>query len=166
MLKRTVYLDNTSWKRLEDIFGRRLEDVLKTSWKRLENVLKTFWRGLENVLKTSWGFLEDDFARHLEDILKTSWRRLENVLKTYYQDEYTGLDQDVFWRRMSKANIFVLIKASWRHLEDVFWRRRRKASSRGLQDAFIKRNVCCLRPATLLKRRLWHRCFPVDLGNF
>ena len=24
----------------------------------------------------------------------------------------------------------------------------------------------CLRPATLLKKRLWHRCFPVDFGKF
>ena len=30
-----------SWKRLEDIFARRLEDVLKMSWRRLENV-KTY----------------------------------------------------------------------------------------------------------------------------
>ena len=152
--------------RLENVLKTSSEDVLKMSWGLLENVLRTSWRRFEEVLKTSWRRLEDFLKMILQDILKTFWRRLENVLKTYYQDEYTGLDQDVFWRRMSKASIFVLIKASWRHLEDVFWRRRRKASSRSLQDAFIKRNVCCLRPATLLKRRLWHRCFPVNLRNF
>ena len=46
-----------------------------------------------------------------------SWKRYEDVLKTYNQDEYADLDEDledVFWRRMSKANIFFLIKASWR----------------------------------------------------
>ena len=59
----------------------------------------------------------------LEDILKMSWRRLENVLKTYSQDEYIGLDQDVFWRRKAGANIFVLIKTS-------------------SEDVFIKTNVC------------------------
>ena len=69
-----------SWKRLEDIFARRLEDVLKTFWRRLEDVLKTFVQG---VLKTSWKRLEDALARRLED-----------VLKTYGQDEYIGLDQD------------------------------------------------------------------------
>ena len=37
--------------------------------------------------------------------------------------------EDVFWRRKARANIFVLIKTSWRRLEDVFWRRRRKTSS-------------------------------------
>ena len=97
-----------SWKRLEDIFARRLQDVLKTSSKRLEDVLKTF---LQDVLKTSW-----------QDVLKMSWRRLEDVLKTS-------------WRHMTKANIFVLIKTSWRRLEDVFWSRRRKTSSRHLQTS-------------------------------
>ena len=78
-----------SWRRFEDVF-KRLEDV--------------FARRLEDILKTSW-----------QDVLKTSWKRLEDVLKTYSQDEYIGLDQDVFWRRKAKANIFVL-KTSWRRL--------------------------------------------------
>ena len=65
--------------------------------------------------------------KRLEDVLKTSWKRLEDDLKTYDQDEYVRLDEDVFvfWRRMSKANILVLIKTSWRRLlktktKDVF----------------------------------------------
>ena len=52
---------------------------------------------------------EDVFARRLEDILA---RRLENVVKTYDQNEYIGLDQDVFWRCVSIANMFALIKTS------------------------------------------------------
>ena len=58
----------TSWRRLEDIIARRLENVLKmsckTSWRRLEDVLGRrigkwrrkflLWRRLEDVLKTSW----------------------------------------------------------------------------------------------------------------
>ena len=35
-----------------------------------------------------------------------------------------------------------MIKTSWGRLENVFWRRRRKTSSRRLQDVFIKTNVC------------------------
>ena len=89
---------------------------------RLENVLKI---PLQDFLKTSWRCLEDVFARTLEDVLTKSWRCLE----------------DVFWRRMTKANMSVLIKTSWRRLEDVFWRRRRKTSSRRLQNVFIKMNV-------------------------
>ena len=112
--------------RLEYIFARRLEDVLKTSSKRLqdflkvcwrrfsrrvEDVLKTSWRCLEDILKTSWRFLEDV----LQDVLKTSWKRLENVLKTS-------------WRRMAKTKILVLTKLSWRRLEDTFWRHKAKAN--------------------------------------
>ena len=105
-----ICLENVLKISLQDVpskhssWWRRLEDVLKMSWRRF---CKMSWRRLENVLKMSW-----------QDVLKTSWRSLENVLKTYGQDEYIRLDQDVFWRR------------------------RRKTSSRRLQDAFIKTNVC------------------------
>ena len=63
----------------------------------LQNILKA---SLQDVLKMSW--------RRLEDAFKTSWRRLEDVLKTFLQN--------VFWRRMTKANTFVLIKTSSRRL--------------------------------------------------
>ena len=97
----------------QDVFARRLEDVLKTSWRCLG---KTSWRCLEDASKTSWKRLEEVMVKRLEDVLKTSWKRLEDVLKTYGQDKYIGLDQDVFWRRKARANIFVLIKTSSRHL--------------------------------------------------
>ena len=112
-------------------FSLFIQDVFKTSLRRLEDVLKTF---LQDFLKTSSKCLEDVMARRLEYVLKTSWKRLEDVLKTYGQDEYIGLDQDVFWRRMTKVNIFVLIKTSWRGLQDVFWRRRWNTSSRRLHQ--------------------------------
>ena len=48
-------------------------------------------------------------SKNLEGILA---RHLEDVLKTYDQDEYIDLDQDVFGRRRTKANIFVLMKTS------------------------------------------------------
>ena len=119
---------------------------MKTSWRCLEDVLRTSSKRLENVLKISW-----------RRFCKTSWRRLENVLKTYSQDEYIGLDQDVFWRRKAEANIFVLIKTSY-----VFRRRRRKTSSRRLHDVFIKTNVCWVTAfifseytRLLFSKRLW-----------
>ena len=95
MLTRTLSFDDTSRKGLEDIFVRRLEDVLKTSSKLLEDVMEAFF---QDVLKTSWRRFEDVFARHL--------RRLEDVLKTYDQGEYVGLDQDFLktsWRRLLKT---------------------------------------------------------------
>ena len=111
------YVFKTSWRCLQDVFARRLEDVLKTSWRRLENVLKTSWRGIEDV-----------FARRLEVVLKTSWRRMEktNIL-VLTKTSWTRLEH-VIWRRMINKNIFVFIKTSWRRLEDVFWRRRRKTN--------------------------------------
>ena len=109
--------------RLENVLKTSLQDVLKISWRRLEDVFKTSHRRLENVFKTPWRRLEDVWPRRIY----WSWsRRLE----------------DVFWRPLSKANMFVLIKTSSRRLEDVFWRRRRKTSSRRLEDVFIKTNVC------------------------
>ena len=101
---------------------------------RLENVLKTCWRRFEDVLKTSWG--------SLEDVFKTSWRRLEVVWPRWVYWSWSRRLEDVFWRRMNKTNIFVLMKTSWRRLGEFFWRWRRKTSSRHLQDVFIKKNVC------------------------
>ena len=133
------YILKTFWRHLCKISWRHLKDVFKTSWRRPEDVLKTFWhvlktswRGRENVLKMSWKRLDDVLAQHFLRRLEESWKRLEDALKTYGQDENIGPDQDVFWRRITKANIFVLIKTSWNGLEDVFWRRRRKTPLRRL----------------------------------
>ena len=101
--------------RLENSFARRFEDVLKAYWGRIQNILKT---SLRHLSKTSWRCLEGVFARRLENVLKRSWRR------------------------MVKTNLLVLIKTSWRRLENVLRGRRRKTSSRRLQDNFIKTNVC------------------------
>ena len=131
--------------RLENVLKIFLQDVLKTSWRRLEDVfqdvLKMFWRRLQNVLKMSWRRFCKKSWRCLEDVLETYWRRLEpvwpiriywswprhleNVLKTFSEDV-----------RLRRTN------SSWRRLHNVFWRRRRKTSSRCLQDVFIKTNVC------------------------
>ena len=89
------------------------------SWRPLEDVLKMFWRRF----------------------CKTSWRRLEDVWPWRIYWSWSKRVEDVFWRRMAKTNIFVLMKASWKRLGDVFRRRRRKTSSKRLQDAFIKTNV-------------------------
>ena len=125
-----------SWKRLADIFARRLENVLKTF---LQDVLKTVWRPLENVL-----------ARRLEDVLKTpwryfcktSWRCLRDILKTYDQDEYIGLNQDVLKTFSEDVWVRQIYLSRSRRLEEVLWIRRRKTCSRSLQDVFFKTNVC------------------------
>ena len=93
----------------------RLENVVRTS---LQDVLKISWRRLEDVFKTS--------HRRLEDVFKTPWRRLEDVWPRRIYWSWSRRLEDVFWRPLSKANMFVLIKTSSRRLEDVF----------------IKTNVC------------------------
>ena len=98
----------TSWY----VLKRSWRYLCKTSWKCCEDVLKTFWR---RFCKTSWRCLEVLWPRRIY----WSWPRpLE----------------DVFWKRKAKANIFVLIKTSWKRLPDDFWRRRRKTSSRRLHQ--------------------------------
>ena len=52
-------------RRLQDVFTRRLEDVLEISWRRC--LVNMSWRCLEEVLRRS--------------LTNTSWRRLENVLE-------------------------------------------------------------------------------------
>ena len=101
------------------------QDVLKMSWRRFS---KTSWRSFENLLKASW-----------QGIFKTSWKRLEDVWPKQIYCSWPRRLEDVFWRCIIKANIFVLIKTSWRHLEDVSWRW--KTFSRCLENVFIKTDV-------------------------
>ena len=118
----------TSWRHFCKTSWRRLENFLKTSWGYLVDV---FTRRLEDVSKKSW-----------QDVLKTPWKRLDDVLKTYDQDEYVGLDQDVLkkaWTRMTKTNIVVLIKMSRKRLEHVFWRSMSKANIFVLMKTFWRR---------------------------
>ena len=79
----------------------------------------------QDVLKTSWRGLKDDFVRLLEDVFKGSWRLLEDVWPRRIYWSWPRRLKDVFWRRMTEANIFVLIKTSSededeRRLQDVF----------------------------------------------
>ena len=42
----------------------------------------------------------------------------------------------------------------------------RKFTGKHLCKSLFFNKVACLKPATLLKRRLWHRCFPVNFAKF
>ena len=95
-----------SSRRLKDIIARRLAN---TSWRRVEGVLKTSWRmswiRLENVLKTScktsWRCFEDVLGRRFAN---TSWCRLEDVLKTSWKMKSVTLKTS--WRRFGKQEMF------------------------------------------------------------
>ena len=118
--------------RLEDIKkSKRFEDALKMSWRR-------FTRRLEDVLKTPWRLLGKTPWRCLEDVFKTSWRCLEDVFARCLKDVLKAVLQDAFWRRMTKANMFVLIKTCSED-ED---KRVSKTSSRCLhQDECLVRSL-------------------------
>ena len=68
------FVFKTSWRCLQDVFARRLEDVLKTFWRRLEHVLKTSWKRLEDVF---WRRMSN---KNIFVFIKKSWRR-------FHQDE-------------------------------------------------------------------------------
>ena len=102
----------TSWRRLIDV----LKTFLQTSWRCVEDVLKTSYRCLEDlfadVLKTFWRLVEDVSRCFFARRLKTSRRRLEDAWPRRMYWSWSRRLEDVFWRRMTKANIFVLIKTS------------------------------------------------------
>ena len=41
-----------------------------------------------------------------------------------------------------------------------------KFTGKGLCQSLFFNNTAVLKPATLLKKRLWHRCFPVNFAKF
>ena len=106
-------LRSATWKLAIDMLARHIF-LSKISWRRLEGVLKTSWRYLEDVL-TRPVYLQSYFLkaswRHL---CKMSWRRL--------------YDFKMSSTRVTRATIFVLIKASLKRFEDVFLKQRRKTS--------------------------------------
>ena len=103
-------IPNQNFAFLQDVFKTCLQDILKCS-NHLEDVLKTF---LQDISKTS--------SRRFEIVLKTSWRPMtQRKIFALIKTSWRSLE-DVFWRRITKPNIFVLIK----------WRRRREMSSERL----------------------------------
>ena len=70
-------------RRLEDIIARRLAN---TSWRRLEDVLKTSWRCLARRLEDILGrCIADTSWRRLEDVFKRSWKTKNVTLKTSWK---------------------------------------------------------------------------------
>ena len=86
-------------------------------------------------MKTFWRCLEDVFARDFEDVLKASWRRVEDVLLIRIYWSWSRRLEDVFWRWMSKGNVFVWSK----RLEDVL-----KTSSENEDERCLHQDKCLL----------------------
>ena len=101
LLTKTVQVDDTSWKRLEDIFARCLQNALKTSWRCIEDG-SWICMARTNILvltKTSWRCLEGVFWRRMIKtnifvLIKTSWRRfLKMKTKDFFK---TSLSRPMF----------------------------------------------------------------------
>ena len=98
-------LFKTSWRRLEELLARHLQDVFKTSWRHMTKtnilvLIKTPWRHLEDVswrrmckanilvlIKTS--SVEED-ERRLQDVLKTSSSRRMFAGMLFLRDAHTN----------------------------------------------------------------------------
>ena len=118
----------TSWRRLEEVFARRLEDLLQTSGKCLEGVRlrRIYWswpRLLEDVfwrrkaksnifvlIKTS---SEDEDERRLQDVfIKTNvcWPCVDSSWKQYINWEYPHiLAQETVHEDLRKLKMFMNI---------------------------------------------------------
>ena len=138
----------TSWRRLEDVFrlrlqkkssrrlqdvlmktniflliyvfGRRLQDVFKTSWsRRIYLSCPYFFKtSCKNVFKTSSRRFAKTSSKHLANM---SWRHLQDVLKTYHQVKLFLLTShwevfNTFVRHTAKAVVYRRI-----HLGHTFW---------------------------------------------
>ena len=96
-------------KQRQNISLRRLQDVFKMSSRRLEYVLKTSWRHL--ILKKFWKHVEDAFWRQMAKtnifvLIKMSWRCLD-VFKTSSSRMFAGIDVPKKTTQSSKENSFV-----------------------------------------------------------
>ena len=98
VLTETVQLDDTSSKRLEDVFKTYLWDVLKASWRRMDktNILvltKTSWRRLEDVFwrrminKNIFVFIKTLLKMKTKDVFKASSTSRRMFAGTYLVSE-------------------------------------------------------------------------------
>ena len=114
--------------RLEKFLKTSLQDVLKMSWWRLQNVLKTSWRCLEDVfarrleevLKTYGqdeyiGLGQNVFCRrkakaNIFALIKTFWRRLQDVFLRRRRKTFSRRLEDVF---IGWVNVQIRYNVCW-----------------------------------------------------
>ena len=91
------YIFKTSWRCLQDVFARRLEDVLEASWRCLG---KTFWKCLEEVWKM---YGQNEYIGLNQDALKTS---SEEVWLIRIYSSSSGRLEDVFIKKNVCGDLF------------------------------------------------------------
>ena len=90
-------------------------------------------------------------------IVRTGCNCRSREVDTFYHVLLIFLQND---RHMTEA---VVQKCS---VKKVFFKNFAKFTGKHLCQSLFFDKVTCLRPTTLLKRRLWHRCFPMNSAKF
>ena len=110
-----------------------------------------------------------DFATKLYLIF--TWITLTRLLKTFPIKNKVTTFKNVNWEFCSIFNSLIKIVEHKKHkfpfilLPFVFRSSHQRCSvKKGVVSNFTKFTEKHLRPATLLKKRLWHRCFPVNFA--
>ena len=83
------------------------------------------------------------------------------VFFKFFWKMYFGLLKHLILRGYTEKRIvrFLSEKKEKKSFSDLTWK-----SQEQLPEVLCKKGV--LRPATLLKKRLWHKCFPVNFAKF
>ena len=151
-----LFVSKTSWRRLQDISSRCLEDVF--SWQ---------FSVFQDIFKMS---CEISSLRRLEDVTEDQnlllWRRVEDVLKTNVCWDKSS--EDVFkmsWSRPIYSSWSYVFKTSSRRFQDFF-----KTSSRRLAITSLRRlqnffKMFCKNVFKTFSKRL-QDLFKISSGRF
>ena len=104
-----LLISKTRWRRLQDVFWIRLEDVITATIfhlsRRLWVVFKTSWKArnryAEGDFRTSLRYILKMFSRR---VFKTSWRRLKNKKMCTGKDPISISKKSKYFSDESKAN--------------------------------------------------------------
>ena len=83
-----------------------------------------------------------------------------NTIKSYYAT--SAIREKKGWKRMT----FYRSSHQRCSMQKDVRRNFTKFTEKNLYQSLTFNKVAGLRPATLLKKRLWHRCFPVNFAKF
>ena len=105
---RNLYPNHNFFRRVAQV-NRSIDNrLLSSSRKSVKYILKMSWRRVNKNILIWFYILKTSFKTSWKCIGKTSWSRL--------QDVFVRPLEDVLVKRMTKTNIFVLIKTSGRRM--------------------------------------------------
>ena len=118
-------------------------------------------------------------VKHTQKIRRQQPKIVFSVLDNFVRLELKGLNVCQGLKSISASAFIVNIERIFNCLTNIFRSSRRrcferkgflrnfaKFTGKHLRQSLFFNKVAGLRPATLLKKRLWHRCFPVNFAKF